>query len=64
MNLDFVLTPCMARHGECVADAGGAPPWPAAIDQRGFGGNAKGAFWYCTYEGALNAELFVELLQR
>ena len=26
--------------------------------------NAKGAFWYCTYEGALNAELFIELLQR
>ena len=24
--------------------------------------NAKGAFWFCTYEGALNAELFVELL--
>jgi transposase len=26
--------------------------------------NAKGAFWFCTYEGALNAELFVELLQK
>ena len=26
--------------------------------------NANGAFWYCTYEGALNGELFVELLQR
>ena len=26
--------------------------------------NAKGAFWFCTYEGALNAELFVELLQQ
>ena len=25
--------------------------------------NAKGAFWFCTYEGALNAEGFVELLQ-
>jgi transposase len=25
--------------------------------------NANGAFWFCTYEGALNAELFVELLQ-
>jgi transposase len=24
--------------------------------------NARGAFWFCTYEGALNAELFVELL--
>jgi hypothetical protein len=24
--------------------------------------NAKGAFWFCTYEGALNAELFVDLL--
>ena len=26
--------------------------------------NANGAFWYCTYEGALNGELFVELLRR
>ena len=26
--------------------------------------NAKGAFWFCTYEGALNAELFVELLEQ
>lgn len=25
--------------------------------------NAKGAFWFCTYEGALNAELFVTLLK-
>ena len=26
--------------------------------------NAKGAFWYCTYEGGLNAELFITLLRR
>lgn len=26
--------------------------------------NAKGAFWFCTYEGALNAEMFIELLQQ
>ena len=26
--------------------------------------NANGAFWYCTYEGALSGELFVELLQK
>ena len=26
--------------------------------------NAKGAFWYCTYEGGLTAELFVQLLRR
>lgn len=26
--------------------------------------NAKGAFWYCTYEGGLNGELFVELLRK
>jgi len=26
--------------------------------------NANGAFWYCTYKGALNAELFVTLLRR
>jgi len=25
---------------------------------------AKGAFWYCTYPGALNAELFVDLLKQ
>lgn len=26
--------------------------------------NATGAFWFCTYEGGLNAELFVELLKK
>jgi transposase len=26
--------------------------------------NAKGAFWYCTYEGGLTAELFVSLLRK
>ncbi|MBV8457893.1 MAG: IS630 family transposase [Acetobacteraceae bacterium] len=26
--------------------------------------NAKGAFWYCTYEGALTAELFITLLRQ
>ncbi len=26
--------------------------------------NSKGGFWYATYEGAMNGELFVELLQR
>ncbi|UIF88672.1 IS630 family transposase (plasmid) [Cupriavidus necator] len=26
--------------------------------------NAKGAFWFCTYKGALNAEFFVELLKK
>jgi transposase len=26
--------------------------------------NAKGAFWYCTYEGGLTAELFIVLLRR
>jgi hypothetical protein len=26
--------------------------------------NANAAFWFCTYEGALNAELFVELLRK
>jgi transposase len=26
--------------------------------------NAKGAFWFCIYEGGLNAELFVELLHK
>ena len=26
--------------------------------------NAKGAFWSCTYQGGLNAELFVTLLRR
>jgi transposase len=26
--------------------------------------NSKGAFWYCTYQGGLNAELFVVLLRR
>jgi transposase len=26
--------------------------------------NARGGFWYCTYHGGLNAELFVKLLRR
>jgi transposase len=26
--------------------------------------NANGAFWFCTYEGALHAELFIDLLKR
>lgn len=26
--------------------------------------NANGAFWFCTYDGALNAELFIVLLKR
>jgi transposase len=26
--------------------------------------SANGAFWFCTYDGALNAELFIELLQQ
>src|SRR5499427_6613994 len=26
--------------------------------------NARGAFWYCTFEGGLNAELFVTLLRK
>ena len=26
--------------------------------------NARGAFWYCTFEGGLNAELFVSLLRK
>ena len=26
--------------------------------------NSRGAFWFCVYPGALNAELFVDLLQR
>jgi transposase len=26
--------------------------------------NARGGFWYCTYQGGLNAELFVALLRR
>ena len=26
--------------------------------------DARGAFWYCTYEGGLNAELFVTLLRK
>jgi transposase len=26
--------------------------------------NARGAFWYCTYEGGLNADLFVTLLRQ
>ena len=45
------------------------------VDQRGlrsvaramrhaFGGECQGAFWFTTYEGAINAELFAELLKK
>ena len=59
----FAPTPYTARPGAYVArprwfSAGAAP-----IGQCGFGGEGQGAFWFCTYEGALNGELFVELAQ-
>jgi hypothetical protein len=44
-------TPVVQRHGQRQSISAAS-----AV-------NAKGAFWFCTYEGALNAELFVTLLK-
>ena len=54
-----------------MARLGGARPDPgcSASGQRqsisaASAVNAKGGFWFCIYHGALNAELFVELLKK
>jgi len=64
-NPDFGPTRFMARPGEREA----IPPVVQRPGQRqsvsaASAINAKGAFWFCIYEGALNAELFVELLKK
>ena len=45
-------------------NACGRTPWPAAVDQCGLRRERTGGFWYCTYQGGLNAEAFVSLLRR
>jgi len=62
----FALTQCVARlgvfadtHRWCSVPGGQRQSISAASAV-----NANGAFWYCTYEGGLNGESFVELLQR
>ena len=65
MNWVFVPTPCMAGHGGVK----GETPVVERPGQRqsisaASAVNAKGAFWYCTYEGGLTAELFVQLLRK
>ena len=55
----------MARPGEygvkrrwCIGPGSGSRSVAASAV------NANGAFWFCTYDGALNAELFIALLQQ
>ncbi len=45
-------TPVVRRPGQRQAISAASPV------------NANGAFWFCTYEGGLNAERFVELLAK
>jgi hypothetical protein len=54
-----VLMPCTARLGQEGTNAGQRQSISVASAM-----NARGAFWYCTYEGGLNAELFVALLEK
>src|ERR1700760_4998479 len=46
------------------ANTCGRAPWPRQSISAASAVNSKGAFWYCTYQGGLNAELFVDLLRR
>ena len=64
MRPAFALTLCMDGHG---VSGDTRPSWraPASGNRlaRPRQANAKGGFWYCTYEGGLTAELFVQLLR-
>ncbi len=65
MSRGFVPTLCTARPG---AKKGQTPvvdrPGQRQTISAASAVNARGAFWYCTYQGGLNAELFVTLLRR
>jgi transposase len=58
----------MARHGKYIQDCWIAHVTHQSQQRQSISAasavNAKGAFWFCTYEGALHAELFVELLKQ
>ena len=56
-------------HGTGSSSARGFTPIVARPSQRrtisaASAVNARGGFWFCTYEGGLTAELFVRLLRR
>lgn len=57
-----------AVHGKTWAERGRTPVVPVPGQRQSIGAasavNAKGAFWYATYKGALSGELFVELLRQ
>ena len=65
-GLDFGLWTRSARQdlGQEGSGACGRTPRPAAVVSAASAVNARGGFWYCTYQGRLNAELFVALLRR
>jgi len=64
MSPDSVPTQCMQDVGRSWTHTRRAATRTTPIHQRGFAVNAKGAFWFSTYEGGLNAELFIELLKK
>ena len=64
MSWGFVPTVCMARPGEEGPDTCCRTSRPAAMISAASAVNARGGFWYCTYQGGLNAEAFVSLLHR
>ncbi len=55
-------------HGKTWGVRGQTPVVPRPGQRQSFSAasavNANGAFWFCTYDGALNAELFIALLQQ
>ncbi len=55
-------------HGKTWGRKGQTPvverPGPRQSISAASAVNARGAFWYCTYQGGLNAELFVALLRK
>lgn len=57
-----------AVHGKTWAQRGKTPVVPVPGQRQSVSAasavNAKGAFWYATYKGALSGELFVDLLRR
>ena len=56
-----------AVHGKTWAELGNTPVVSRPGQRQGISAasavNAKGAFWFATYQGGLAGELFVELLQ-
>jgi hypothetical protein len=53
----------MARPGRPRENSGGTAARAASVDLGDSGGQRQGGFWFVTYQGALNAELFIALLK-